>query len=233
MRWSGYVLTLVFIAATAAGDTIDRVLAAAVRDGRVDYTALAERRAELAAYLDALVAIDRASLDGDGAKAHDINLFNATMLVAVLDALDREPLWTPAADGFAVFKAPLVQLSDEKVSLNELETRMRRRYADPRIHAALNCAAASCPPLLPRTYAADDLNGVLDENMRQFVNDPTRNTIDHGGRRLVLSRIFDWYADDFGGRERIAAYVSRYIDRDVSAYAVSFHDYDWSLNAAR
>jgi hypothetical protein len=51
---------------------------------------------------------------------------------------------------------------------------------------------------------------------------------------LRLSRILDWYADDFGGRRQLPAYLSHYVPGhpDLSGYAVSFLDYDWRLNLA-
>lgn len=118
------------------------------------------------------------------------------------------------------------------MSLNELEHDViRPTFKDPRIHVALVCAARSCPQILPRAYRADDLAAVLEGNMRRFVNDPIRNPIDAANKKLRLSKIFDWYADDFGGKEKVAAYVDKYHPEDVADWPVEFVEYDWSLNA--
>ena len=93
----------------------------------------------------------------------------------------------------------------DNISLNHLEHEIiRKQFKDPRIHVALVCAAKSCPPLLNRAYRADDLDKVLDENMKRFVTDASRNQIDDEKRELRLSKIFEWYPADFGGKDRRA-----------------------------
>ncbi len=120
------------------------------------------------------------------------------------------------------------------ISLDVLEKqRTLAVFRDPRAHVAFNCAARSCPPLGARAWARQpDLDRALDDAMRAFVSDSTRNRIDDAHRTLRLSRIFDWYAADFGGRAGVLRTVSRYLGRDVTAYRVEYLDYDWSLNAA-
>ena len=69
--------------------------------------------------------------------------------------------------------------------------------------------------------------------MRRFVGDPARNRIDLGGRRMQLSQLFNWYADDLGGPEQVDDYVNRYVDGvDVRGFAIDFLDYSWRLNLA-
>ena len=66
--------------------------------------------------------------------------------------------------------------------------------------------------------------------MRRFVNDTSRNRVDPAGNRLILSPIFQWYADDFGGQEKLADYVDRYHAQSTRGFKVSFTDYSWALN---
>lgn len=114
---------------------------------------------------------------------------------------------------------------------------------DPRIHFALNCAAKSCPPI--RFYVSDSLDQQFDIATRNFVNNGgvviQRNAI-----TVYLSRIFSWYAADFGGglfgyrnQKALLRYVSPYLEsasdqiylRDFSKkLRVRFQTYDWSLN---
>ena len=51
-----------------------------------------------------------------------------------------------------------------------------------------------------------------------------------GPPELKLSRIFDWYADDFGGKAALAEYVWKYSGRSYRGYTLSFVDYYWMLN---
>jgi hypothetical protein len=94
--------------------------------------------------------------------------------------------------------------------------------------------ARSSPPLLRRSYTADDLDKTLDANMKHFVNDGSRNRIERGGKRLMLSKIFEWNAEDFGGKDKLPAYLSKYAEGgSVQGFTVGFLDYDWTLNALR
>lgn len=235
------ILTLLVSAALAAGaggaapdhSLFDEILRQTVRDRLVDYPAIRrEHREALASYITSLERTDAGALSEREALAFYINLYNAVMIRAVVERF--EPGYSVAEDDWAVFDEPLIRLGGRALSLNGLENDvLRARFHEPRVHVALVCAARSCPPLLPRAYRADDLDEVLESNMRAFVTDPERNHIDVTGRRLELSRIFDWYAEDFGGRANLAGYVNRYTEADVADFEVSFLEYSWELNLLR
>ncbi len=114
---------------------------------------------------------------------------------------------------------------------------------DPRVHFALNCASKSCPPI--GVYDAEQIDQQLGLAARAFINS--------GGVEIVqdadevrLSKIFQWYAPDFGGhtlgigdKTPLLKFIASYLN-DVSQRAyllegnpkVRFLPYDWSLNQA-
>ncbi len=114
---------------------------------------------------------------------------------------------------------------------------------DPRLHAALNCAARSCPPI--KFYESDRLTRQLEIAMRNFINGGGIE-IDRLHCQVSLSRIFSWYASDFGGRwfgfrysERLIRYVLPYVQSpddqvwlecNLEKLKVRFMPYNWSLN---
>lgn len=208
----------------------DRVLKDVVRDGRVDYLALRENhRDALHGAVGRLAAVDVGSLSRDEQLAYDLNLYNANVLLAVADRCKRG--YSASEEDFRLFKEPLVRMREGKVSLNHLEHEIiRKQFNDPRIHAALNCAAVSCPPLIARAYRAEDVDQVLEENVRRWVNDSSRNQIDREKKVARLSKIFEWYMDDFGGPEGVKRFVGKYAGVDLSDYRVEFLEYDWTLN---
>lgn len=62
-----------------------------------------------------------------------------------------------------------------------------------------------------------------------------------GGGALVVAKILDWYAADFGGRRGVLEFVlARMPDEDIAAAAqrhgfglrLRFEEFDWALNAA-
>lgn len=222
-------------AAPAADHSLlDAILRDVVRDERVDYQKVAQaHRADLDRYLAMTAEANPSAAGRDEQLAFYINVYNATMFKAVID---RDPSkFKPSDDDFAVFKDKLVKLREGTFSLNELENDIiRKRFNDARIHAALVCAAVSCPPILPRAYTAADLGQTLDENVRRWLNDPKRNQIDRTAKKLKLSKIFDWYAADFGGKEKTAAWVAKTLgDPSLAGFAVEHLEYDWNLNGKK
>ena len=107
---------------------------------------------------------------------------------------------------------------------------IRRRMSDPRIHAALCCAAVSCPPLQPRAYRGATVDSLLEVDMRSFVMDRTRNQFDPATRTARLSQVFEWYVRDFGGEEGRAVILEAFSGLDTKGWTVKYLPYDWSLN---
>jgi hypothetical protein len=112
-------------------------------------------------------------------------------------------------------------------------------YDDPRVHFAVNCASIGCPMLREEAYVAERLDRQLEDQAARFLSDRERNRYANG--RLEVSKIFDWFKEDFGVREK---YFARYAKALADAPAaqqlvaqgkapISFLDYDWSLNDAR
>jgi hypothetical protein len=134
------------------------------------------------------------------------------------------------------FKDEFFTLLGRKASLDAIEHGMlRKRYREPRVHFALNCASIGCPMLREEAYTADQLERQLEEQAVRFLSDRSRNRVANG--RLEVSMIFDWFKEDFEPREQ---YFVRYAAALGFAggalpleFPLSFLDYDWSLNDFR
>jgi hypothetical protein len=135
-----------------------------------------------------------------------------------------------------------VEVGGRRTSLKELEDEViRAGFQDPRVHAALNCASLGCPRLPRRAFEPATLDAELDGEMRRFLGETRNCAVDAGKRSVTLSKIFEWFAEDFLAYERrqgnaspsILDYVNRYrppgaeIPRD---FAVSYFDYDKRIN---
>ena len=67
---------------------------------------------------------------------------------------------------------------------------------------------------------------LLDAQTRAFVNNTKYNTI--AETDLTLSKIFEWYAVDFGN---VATFIANHANTKVSPSAnVSYNEYNWALN---
>jgi Protein of unknown function, DUF547 len=113
----------------------------------------------------------------------------------------------------------------KKISLNDIENNILRPMGDARIHFALNCAAKSCPPLLNEAFTAENVNKLLEQRTKQFINS-SRTVIEKD--EIKVSKIFDWYGKDFGN---VVDFVNKYAKTKAPKTAkVTYLDYDWNLN---
>jgi hypothetical protein len=168
-----------------------------------------------------------------------LNAYNALMVDAVLDAwpvgsvLDIGRILGLVPTG-SVFRVPRRVAGAER-SLDDIEHRiLRERFADARIHAAVNCASRSCPALPDRAFTGSDLDERLDAVMLAFLLDGRRNRL--AADPPMLSSIFRWYAEDFEEEAgSVWAWVWRFLPPELSRELPviadpGFLSYDWALN---
>ena len=129
----------------------------------------------------------------------------------------------------------LVTVEGEALSLNDIEHRILRPiWRDPRIHYAVNCASLGCPNLQRRAFTGANGDALLDRAAHDYVNSPRGVHFD--GRRLIVSSLYVWYGEDFGGSDTaVIGHLRRYAAPALAATlaaATSIGDdsYDWALN---
>ena len=122
-----------------------------------------------------------------------------------------------------------------KPLLDDIEHRILRPiWRDPRIHYAVNCASIGCPNLRREAATAANSEAYLEAAARDYVNHPRGSRIENG--RLVVSSIYEWFQEDFGGGDGgVISHLRNYADPGLSASLeqvgeISDHDYDWALN---
>ncbi len=205
----------------------DTLLQTYVSDkGVVNYKGLKKEQAKLETYLQTLS--DHIPQDSDSRSAqmaYWINAYNAFTLHLIVKNYPVSSIIK--LDDGKTWDVKRIMLANKKYSLNKIENDiLRPKFKDPRVHFAINCAAKSCPPLYNHAFTEDNLERVLEERTRAFVNDPAFNTI--SAKSVKLSRIFEWYAADFGN---IQAWLNQYSTKKVNAQAtVSHFEYNWDLN---
>lgn len=213
----------------------DAALRAHVWDGRVDYPGMqADGRFRL--YLSQIDRLDPAGLPTRQEQlAFWINAYNAFAIQGILDGYSPATL----AGRYRYFVGRDYRVGGERINLYDLEQSLLiPDFHEPRIHFAIVCASRSCPKLRAEAYVASRLDEQLNQSARDFVNDPARNRFDKERKVAVLSKIFQWFEEDFAAESgSLLAYVARYVAdaelaRDLvsTPYAVQFLDYDWRLN---
>lgn len=194
--------------------------------GKVNYKGLKAKQKELEAYLKLLSDKPvQTSWSRNEKMAYWINAYNAFTVKLILDNYPLSSITN--LSGGKVWDKKWIKLGGKTYSLNNIENDiLRPQYKDARIHFAVNCAAKSCPPLLNRAWTASMLNTYLERQAKQFINNSQYNQV--GANKVVISKIFEWYAADFGN---IVTYLNKYSTTSINANAqVSYQNYDWALN---
>ena len=220
-----------------------------VRGDRFDYAALARDRAPLERYLRALEAVTPAEHEAwtrEQRYAFWIDVYNAYTVALVVDRhpiasiKDVSTLFSQVWDQELVPLKPLFPAAKgARLTLNDVEHRILRPvFADARVHAAVNCASEGCPPLRAEAFVAERLDAQLDEQVRAWLADPARNRYDRAEQRVEISKIFDWFTEDFvRDAGSVQAWIAKYAppaEREWIArakkLAIGYRDYSWKLN---
>jgi hypothetical protein len=232
------IFLISLLAATTYGELLDRYV---VDDRWVDYTAWRasdDDRQALQQYIDELSDEDLFSMEPEAQIAAWLNLYNAVTVDLILDHDPVESI-KQLDDPWS---AKRVVVAGRELSLDDIEHEiLRRDFDEPRIHFALNCASVSCPPLSGTPFFADSLDEQLEERTLRTLSDPewldpTGCPGTYGSGVIRVSKLFDWFADDFGGESGVRAFLQRY--RPDLRFTVANTgcklesiEYDWSLNA--
>ncbi len=209
-----------------------------VKDGVVDYKGFKDDEAILDQYLDVLAAVDPEPLSTDDQFAFYVNAYNAWTIKLILS---RYPDIRSIKELGSLFSSPwkktIARIDGGLLSLDQIEHDiLRKRFKDPRVHFAVNCASKSCPPLQGEPFAGSQLNDQLNRAAKAFINAPRFNRLD--GNILWVSEIFDWFPEDFGGD--VIGYFIKFADvpmrdqlvKNKGRIKVKYLDYDWSLNGS-
>jgi hypothetical protein len=218
----------------------------------VDYGGFQQDEALLKEYLAQVSEVVQNEFDSwrkSDQLAFLINAYNGFTIQLILT---RYPDLTSIKDLGSLFSSPWSQsffrLLGKQRSLDNIEHDLIRApgiYDDPRIHSAVVCASIGCPGLRNEAFSGDQLEQQLEDSLRRFLSDKSRNRYNPEKNRLEISKIFDWYGNDFSsgfrGHSSLISFLADYAeilakdsrDRQLitsGKATVDFLDYDWRLN---
>ena len=230
------------------------VLVAGGNASQLRYADFAKERAALKAYLDALSGVSAAQFAAwtrEQRMAFLINAYNAFTVELILANYPVKSIKDIGSDLFNNrWKKKFFRLLGEESYLDRIEHEILRKpgsYDEPRLHFALNCASIGCPMLREEAYVAQRLEAQLEQQAVRFLSDRSRNRMGAQGR-LELSKIFDWFKEDWSSgyqgiasREKYFAKYAKLLSDDPAQQKLvaegkaplGFLDYDWTLNDAR
>jgi hypothetical protein len=230
-------------------DNWNRLLAEIITpEGRVNYVLLADRREILDSVISDFAAFSPEATPAVFAAEEDhlaywLNAYNAFTLHAVMEEYPITSVWKTRDGQFFQRRRHLA--GGKAVSLDDIEHAiLRSRFAEPRIHFAINCGSNGCPPIRPAAYLGEGIRETLRTATQQFLASEWNCRIDDDSRRIYVSRIFKMYAQDFAGATGTSAEyrlgVLRFVAEHtgvaferIADFEVVYNTYDWGLNDSR
>ena len=231
------------------------------KTSKVNYVEFGRDRAALKSYLDSVSKVTEAEFNAFSKPqrmAFLINAYNGYTVELILQNYPVKSIKDIGGTFDNRWKRKFFKLLGQDFYLDKIEHETLRKpgaYDEPRVHFAVNCASIGCPALRNEAFTADSLDKQLEEQTVRFLSDRSRNRFDSKEGKLEVSMIFKWFKEDwesgykgFDGKTQAIKsredYFARYakVLADSPAdqqkivdgkAAISFTDYDWSINAAR
>lgn len=196
----------------------------------VDYQSL-KKSGQLEAAYQLIKTFPVATLANREEKlAFYINAYNILALKMVLDHWPVDSIKDAGNLLSTVWKKTAGIIGGQEVSLDAIENEVLRPMGEPRIHFAIVCASVSCPDLRTEPYSADTLNAQLDDQAGLFLNNAKKGLNDDG-KIIHVSKIFDWFENDFKEVGGIEAFIHQYRSGLSKSAIKADIEYDWSLNS--
>ncbi len=218
------------------------------KQSRANYKGFAADRSELKAVLESFSKVTQTQFNAFSRAqqmAFLINAYNAFTVELILTQYpDLKSIKDLGSFVQSAWKKKFFSLLGEQRHLDWIEhEQLRPKYQDPRVHGAVNCASIGCPALRNEAFTAPQLDAQMEDGMLRFMGDRTRNRYANG--QAQVSSIFKWFGEDFTKGHKgfssmddvLAKYAVQLADSPADraklaakGTALSFLDYDWSLN---
>ena len=180
--------------------------------------------------LEIIQGVDPADLKTrDERMAYWINVYNFLTIDLIVREGEGKSIKNLGGTFVSPWKKHTWEIAGAAYTLDQIEHKILRPMGDARIHFAINCASVSCPDLRIGAYRA----GTLDTDLEAQTILSLKNAgkvFAAEGNVLRVSKIFDWFAEDFKEGD-VKGWLADYVsvkDGDL----IKYFKYDWSLNVA-
>jgi len=130
------------------------------------------------------------------------------------------------------------KINGKDISLNTIEhDKLRKEWDEPMVHACIVCASASCPNLRPEAFVSDKIEEQMIDQTKNWLQNESKGLWSKNNNKLVLSRIFLWFTEDFGNNIQ-QNFLPNYLDESDAKKkllkgkksAVRYFPYNWKIN---
>ena len=208
----------------------------------IDYSHITqEDSTTLNKYITRMSQVDIKNYNRDEQLAYWLNLYNAIVVQTIAKhypiATVQEVNISPGLFNTGPWGSTLVTVMGEPLSLDDIHNRIIRAvWNDPRTHYALNDGSIGAANLSKEAFQGAKINAQLNEAAYTYINSLRYVQVIDG--KLVVSKIYEWYLDDFGGSEAdLIHHLSQYASKKLlqSFQKISKIDgyvYNWHLNGS-
>ncbi len=166
-------------------------------------------------------------------QAYWINAYNAFTVQLIIR---NYPVKSIKDLGGGIYKVntswdiQFIHIEDQTYDLNNIEHGiLRKKWSEPRVHFAVNCASVSCPRLRNEAFTAQLLDRQLDKAAIDFINNSSKNYISE--ESAELSRIFKWFKGDFTENTTLIEFINQFSNIKLNDDTkIEFKEYNWNLN---
>jgi len=209
----------------------------------VNYPQLTDAdRVLLQRYITRLAQIDISHYNRAEQLAFWLNLYNALTVQTVANYYPvtsiNEINISPGLFSIGPWGANLITLNETRLSLDEIHNRIIRPiWNDPRTHYAINNAAIGAPNLSKQAFRGETLDTQLNAAATDYINSLRGSQVIEG--RLVLSKIYEWFTEDFGTDENdVLKHLSFFAQEPLRSQLkqisnINSYTYNWHLNSTR
>lgn len=194
------------------------------------------------AFRDTLAIINLDSLKSDlntteKKLAFWINTYNSLVQSKIRDDVkafsDQETFFKTKDQSIGYVQLSLDQIENGILRRKEVDSNkdfiqaFRLDKLEPRIHFTLNCGATSCPPIA--YYSAEEIEEQLAMAEDSFVKGTSK--FDEANQTLEISELFDWFEEDFGGKDGVLSIMKRLeIIPENADPKITYTPYNWNLD---
>lgn len=206
----------------------------------VDYPHLTKADLEqLKHYINTMSQINISQYNRSEQLAFWINLYNAITVHTIATYFPvssiEEINISPGLFSIGPWGAKLVNINNTLLSLDEIQNRIIRPiWNDPRTHYAINNGSIGAPNLSKQAYQGTTLDLQLSNAAFDYINSLRGVQVIEG--KLIVSKIYDWFKDDFGGTKmNIITHIKTFAKEPLSNQlkhinTIDNYVYNWHLN---
>ena len=162
--------------------------------------------------------------------AYWINTYNLLTIDLIIKTGETESIKNQGSLFKNVWKKNKWLINKKFITLHEIEHEILRKFGDPRIHFAINCASLSCPDLHNEPFDAEKIDRQLDDVTYNFLKNNSKGLILKDGQ-FFFSKIFKWFPHDFGGKKKIKQFITNYVPEIKNKKFSGYIEYNWTLNS--